>query len=68
MERLLTINRSERILMLLTDNVSGTYRSRTAVFYFMSSVHNRYVTRLVHRILVFKLDFNLDTQLYRIAA
>ena len=31
-------------------------------FYFMSSVHNRYVTRLVlkHRILAFKLDFKLD--------
>ena len=30
--------------------------------YFMSSVHNRYVTRLVlkHRILVFKLDFKPD--------
>ena len=52
--------------MLVTDNVSGTCtcRSRMAVrfIYFMSSAHNRYVTRLVlkHRILVFKLDFKLD--------
>ena len=39
--------------MLVSDNASGTCRSRMAV---------RYVTRLVlkHRILVFKLDFKLD--------
>ena len=30
--------------------------------YFMSSVHNRYMTRLVlkHKTLVFKLEFKLD--------
>ena len=39
--------------MLVTGNSNGTCRSSKAVrVYFMSSVHNRYVTRLVlkHRI------------------
>ena len=46
--------------MLVTDNVSGTCRSRMAI-YFMSNIHNRYVTRLVLklRILAFKSDFKL---------
>ena len=51
------------MLVHVIDNVSGTCRSRMAVRnYFLPSVHNRYVTRMVlkHRILVFKLDFKLD--------
>ena len=50
--------------MLVTDNVSGTCRSRMAVRFITCPVFiiNNYVTRLVlkHRILVFKLDLKLD--------
>ena len=50
--------------MLVTDNVSGTCRSRMAVRFITYPVFiiDNYVTRLVlkHRILVFKLDFKLD--------
>ena len=50
--------------MLVTDNVSGTCRSRMAVIFTTCPVFiiDNYVTRLVlkHRILVFKLDFKLD--------
>ena len=57
-------NRSERTLMLVTDRQRQWYMQveNGDKFYFMASVHNRYVTRLVlkHRILVFKLDFKLD--------
>ena len=50
--------------MLVTDNVSGTCRSRMAVRFITCPVFiiDNYVTRLVlkHRILVFKLDLKLD--------
>ena len=50
--------------MLVTDNVSGTCRSRMAVRFITCPVFiiDNYVTRLVlkHRILVFKSDFKLD--------
>ena len=47
--------------MLVTDNASGTCRSRMAVRFISCRVHNKYVARLVlkHRILVFKLEFKL---------
>ena len=63
--------------MLVTDNVSGTYRSRMAVKFIACPVFiiDNYIVRLVlkHRTLVFKLDFKLDliqaggTQLYAFA-
>ena len=50
--------------MLVTDSVSGTYRSRMAIRFITYPVFiiDNYVTSLVlkHRILVFKLDFKLD--------
>ena len=48
--------------MLVTDNVSGTRRSRMAVRFMSCPVFIIGVIRLVlkHRILVFKLDFKLD--------
>ena len=51
--------------MLVTDNVSGTCRSRMAVRFISCRVmwvYNRYVIKLVlkNRILVFKLDFKID--------
>ena len=50
--------------MLVTDNASGTCRSRMAVRFITCPVFiiDNYVTWLMlkHRILVFKLDFKLD--------
>ena len=48
--------------MLVTENVSGTYRSRMAVRFITCPVFiiDNYVTRLVLKQRIFKLDFKLD--------
>ena len=48
--------------MLVTDNVSGTYRSRMAVRFITCPVFriDNYVTRLVLKYRIFQLDFKLD--------